>query len=86
MAGIDAALVLALQHRMAGDQMAVLEDPNLGRMVLNLNDPPPCRVGDAVLVATNRDHAFLADPPFHGEHRIVGARRQGKQGNRVKEW
>ena len=51
MAGIDPSLVLALQHGMAGDQLAILEDPDLGRMVLDLDDPPPRGVGNAVLIA-----------------------------------
>lgn len=77
MAGIDPALVLTLQHRMAGDQLAIFEDPDLGWVVLDLYDPPPRGVGHAVLVAPDGDHAFLADPPFHGQHRIVGLGRQG---------
>lgn len=81
MAGIDPALVLALQHRVACDQLAVLEDSNLGGMVLDLDNPPPCCVGDTVLIASNSDHPFLADPPFHGQHRIVG---MGWQGNKLR--
>jgi len=62
---------------MAGDQLAIFEDPDLGRVVLDLDDPPPRGVGNAVLIATDRDHALLADPPFHGQHRIVGMGWQG---------
>jgi hypothetical protein len=79
MAGIDPALVLALQHRMAGDQSTLLEDPHLGRMVLDLDEAAPGRVRHAVLVAPDRDHSFLADPPLHRQHCVVGVQRQGQQ-------
>ena len=79
MAGIDPSLVLALQHGMAGDQLAILEDPNLGRVVLDLDDPPPRGVGNAVLIATHRHHAFLADAAFDRQHSVVGTARQGQK-------
>ncbi|CAM4175052.1 hypothetical protein PAYE108092_21000 [Paracoccus yeei] len=79
MAGIDPALVLAFQHRVAGDQCAILEDPDLGRVVLDLDDAPPGGVGNAVLVAAHGDHAFLADPPLDGQNRLIGTGRQGQQ-------
>ena len=41
MAGVDPALVLALQNRMAGDQLTILEDPQLGGMVLDLDEAAP---------------------------------------------
>ena len=62
MAGIDPALVLALQHRMARDQLAVLEDPNLGGMVLDLDDPPPCGVRNTVLVASRLTFEVAEEP------------------------
>ena len=71
MAGIDPALVLAFQHRVTGDQLAVLEDTDLGRMVLNLDDPASCCVGYAVLIAAHRDHALLADTPLDGQNRFI---------------
>ena len=72
MAGIDALLVLALQHRMAGDQPAVLEDAHLGRVVLDLDDPAPGRIRNAVLIAADGDHAFVADPALDGQDRVIG--------------
>ena len=73
MAGIDTTLVLAFQHRMAGDQLAILENPNLGWVVLDLDDPTPRGVGNAVLIAAYRNHAFLADAAFDRQNRIVRA-------------
>jgi hypothetical protein len=29
--------------------------------------------------AADRDHPFLADPPLHRQHRVVGVKRQGQQ-------
>lgn len=72
MAGIDPSLVLALQHGMAGYELTILEDPNLDRVVLDLDDPPPGGVRNAVLIATHRHHAFLADAAFDRQHSVVG--------------
>ena len=77
--GIDAALVLALQNRMRGDLGAVFEDPNLVRVVLDLDDALAGRIRNAVVVSVDRDHALVADPPLHGQHRIVGDCRQSRQ-------
>ena len=77
MAGIDALLVLALEHRVTCDQLPVLEDAHLGRMVLDLDDPAPGGVRDAVLIAANGNHALMADPPLDGQHRVVGPSWQG---------
>ena len=79
MAGIDPSLVLALQHGMAGDQLAIFKDQNLGRVVLDLDDPPPRGIGNTVLIAAYRDHAFLADTAFDRQHSVVGAARQGQK-------
>lgn len=54
MAGIDPTLILAFQHRVDCDQCAVLKDADLDRMVLDLDNPAPCGVGNAVLIAAYR--------------------------------
>ena len=72
MRGIDAALVLALQHRMRGDQRAVLEDAHLAGMVLHVEDALSGSVGHAVEIAADRDHALAADAPLDGQHGAVG--------------
>ena len=38
MVGIDTSVVLVFQHRTAGDQLPTLEDPDLGWIVLGLDD------------------------------------------------
>jgi hypothetical protein len=55
-----------------GDQHAVLEDPDLLGVALDLDDALPRGVGDAVEVAAHRDHALVADAPLDGEHGAVG--------------
>ena len=79
MRGIDAALVLAFENRVRGDQRAVLEDPDFLGMVLNLDDALSRGVGDAVEIAADRDHALMADPPLDGEHGAVGNGGMGDQ-------
>jgi hypothetical protein len=74
MAGINPTLVLALQHWVAGDQIAILEDPNLSRMVLHLDDPPPCCVGHAVMIAADGDHPIFADASIHGQNGLIWPR------------
>jgi len=77
---IGAALVAAFEQRMAGDQPAVLEDPHLPRVVLDLDDALPGGVRDAVEIAADRDHSLVADPPLDGEHRAVRDGRMGDEG------
>ena len=77
---IGAALVAAFEQRMAGDQQAVLEDPHLPRVVLDLDDALPGGVGNAVEIAADRDHALVADPPLDGEHRAVRDGGMGDEG------
>ena len=79
MQGVDAPPVAPLQHRMLRDQRTVLEDAQLARMGLHLQHAPAGGVRDAVEVAAHRDHAVLADPPLHGQHRAVGDGRMRQE-------
>ncbi len=79
MAGIDTLLVLAFEHWMAGDQLPVLEDAYLCRVVLNLDYPATGGVRNAVLVAADGDHAFLADPALDRQDCVVGPGWQGHE-------
>lgn len=81
MAGIDTLLVLALEHRVASDQLCVLEDAHLCRVVLHLDDPAPGGVRHAVLVAPDGDHALLANPALDRQGRVIGL---GWQGNEMR--
>ncbi len=79
MRGVDAALVLSFQNRVRGDLGAVLEDPNLMRMVLDLDDALSGRVRDAVVIAVDRDHTLVTDPSLDGQHGAIRDRRQHRQ-------
>jgi hypothetical protein len=72
MGRVDAPAVAALEEGMRGDQHAVLEDPHLLGVALDLDHALTRCVGDAVEVAADRDHALVADPPLHGEHALYG--------------
>ena len=69
---VDPALVAPLQDGVAGDEPAVLEDPDLLGVALDLDDALPRGVGDRVEVAAHQDHALVADAPLDGEHGAVG--------------
>ena len=72
MVGIDAAPVFALENRVNGEESAVLEDADLARMALHLDDALSRGVGHAVEVAADRDHAFVTDAALDSEHRAIG--------------
>ena len=71
MGRIEAALVLALQDRMGGDQRAVFEDAHLPGVALHLDDPLPRGVGDRVEVAPDRHHSLVAHPPLDRQNGAV---------------
>ena len=76
MARGDPALMAALQHRMRGDQSAVLEDANLIGERMHFDDPLPGRVGNAVKIAADAHHAFMRDPSFQLKDRAERRQRQ----------
>jgi len=83
---INAAAGLALQYRMAGDQLAVLVNPQLGGVMLDLERPAPGGVRDGVEVAPDRYHPVLADPALYRQHRAVGdCRKLFQMGNFLGE-
>lgn len=79
MRGIDPALVLAFQDRVRSNLGTVFEDSSLVGVVLDLDDPLPRRIRDAVEIAVDRDHPLVADPPLDGRDGAVGDRRQHRQ-------
>ncbi len=79
MAGIDALLVPALECGVACNQLAILGNPHLCRVVLNLDDPAPGGIRHAVLVAADRDHALLPDPAPDGRDCVARPGRQGRE-------
>ena len=76
MPGGDAPLAAALQHRMNGDQASVLEDAHLAGGAVHLDRPTAGRIGHAVEIAVDRDHAVAGDAPLEPQHRLERAGRQ----------
>ena len=72
----DAAPAAALKHGMGGDALAVLQDVDLGRGNLDLDDAASRAVGHGVEIAADRDHALARDPAFQAQH---GVERPGWQ-------
>ena len=72
----DPALVATLQHRVGGDQRAILKNLHLVRQSMHLDGPLPGRIGNAVKIAADAHHAFMRDPPFQLQERAEGRQRQ----------
>ena len=72
----DAALAAAVDHGVHGDDSALLEDPDLVGGAVHLDGAPPGRVGHAVEVAIDGDHAVLSDAALQTQH---GLERPGWQ-------
>ena len=78
MVGVDAVLPSSLQDRMARDEPATIEDADRVGQLMHLDDAPgPIRY--AVIVATDRDEAIVADAPLQREQSVEGQSRQGLQ-------
>ena len=71
MRGVDSTTVAAFQHRVARDADAIFEDADFVDVILNFYCAFPCRFGDRVVVAIDRDHTLVADTPFNRKHRVV---------------
>jgi len=59
MSGRDPALTAALEDGMRGDHVAIFEDPDLVGQRVDLDDPLPGRIRNAVKVAANARHALM---------------------------
>ncbi|MEO0831469.1 MAG: hypothetical protein AAFY03_13555, partial [Pseudomonadota bacterium] len=56
---------------MTRNELLVFKNPNLMSVVLYLKHPLPRCIRHAVIIARDRDHAFMTDTPFDGEDRII---------------
>jgi len=74
--GDDAALAAAVQDRVDGDDLAVLEDAQLMGGAVHLDRAPARGVGHAVKVAVHGHHAVPGDAPLQPQH---GLERPGRQ-------
>ena len=74
MPGGDAALATSFQDGMNGDDV-LLEDADLAA-VLCTSTTAARRVGHAIEIAVDRDHAVAGDAPLEPQHRLERAGRQ----------
>ena len=77
MAGSQATLVAAFEHRMDGNQPVGFEDANLVGQTVHLDNAFAGGVRHAVEIAADADHALMRDPPLKLEHGAEGHQRQG---------
>ena len=66
---IDPVLSAPLQDRMLGNDIAQVDDPDLVGQLLDFDDAAGA-IGNAVIVAADRDHAVVADPALQLQNRI----------------
>ena len=78
MGDIDPVLPAPFQDRMDRDEPAFIENADLIGELMHLDDTPR-PVGNAVVVAADRDQAVMADPAFQLEQGVEGEGRKGLQ-------
>ena len=66
----DAALTTTVDHGMDGDDCALLQNPNLVGRAVHFDRAATGRVGHAVEIAVDRDHAVLGDAALQAQHRL----------------
>ncbi|WP_292491102.1 hypothetical protein [Mesorhizobium sp.] len=75
MSRIDPILAAPLEHRMAGDQPAFVQDADAVGKLVNL-DKSPGAIGNAIVVAADRDETIMADATLQLEKRVEGNCRE----------
>jgi hypothetical protein len=71
MHGIDPRLSTSLQDRVCCDDPTLIQNADLIRQLVHLDDAPG-PIGDAVIVAANRYQAVMADATFQFEELVEG--------------
>ena len=69
---VNPAPIASFQDRVVGDAGPILKDADLVDKVLHLDNAFARRFPHRVVIAIEPDHTFMADPPFHRQHRAVG--------------
>ena len=72
---IDPVLPPSLQNRVDGDESSLIEDAQLVRQLVDLDDAPRA-VGHAIVIAADRDEAVMADTALELQQGIEGECRQ----------
>src|SRR3954447_8217062 len=83
MAGINAILSSAFQNRMGSYQSALIQNADHVRQLMHLDDAPSA-IGNAIVIATDRDQPVMADPPCQLQERIEGRRRKARKSDRLR--
>ena len=60
---------------MGRDQSALIQNADHVRQLMHLDDAPSA-IGNAIVIAADRDKAVMADPAFQLQERIEGRRGQ----------
>ena len=68
MSWLDPTLLAAFQRRMHRDQCPAFKDLHLVGQNMDVHDPPPGRIRDAVEIAGDANQALMRDAPFELEH------------------
>jgi hypothetical protein len=76
---IEPLFTPSFQRRMGRNKRPVLEDADLVGENVDVEHSPPGRVGHAVEIAADADHAFMRSTPLEPQHCPVGNGRQGFQ-------
>jgi hypothetical protein len=76
MSGINPILATAIQDRVGGHEPTFVEDADAIGKLMDFDDAPGA-VGNAVIVAADRDQAIMADATLQFEKGIEGTGRQG---------
>ena len=74
---IEAFLAASFQRGVARNEGPVFEDADLVGENVDVEDAPPRRVGYAVEIAADADHAFMRSAPLEPQHGPVGRGREG---------
>ena len=70
MSRCDAALTTTVDHGMDGNDCPLLKDADLVGRAVHFDRATTGRVGHAVEVAIDRDHAVLGDAALQPQHRL----------------
>ena len=79
MGRIEPLLTASFQRGVDCNECFVFEDTDLVGKNVDVEDAPPRRVGHAVEIAADADHAFMRSTPLEPQHCPVGNGRQGFQ-------
>src|SRR5689334_3664606 len=79
MPGYDAPLAAAVEHRMYGNNAALLENAHLVGGAVHFNGAPAHGIGYAVEITSNRDHAVPADTSLEPQHGLERSCRERLQ-------